>query len=102
MLDVADARYDDAVPIRKRDPKVSRAFGRALKIARVRADLKRAEVALPAGLRADEIGRYERGEREPTLSVFLALSQTLGLGAVDLLRETVEQLREIREKPANP
>jgi 8-oxo-dGTP pyrophosphatase MutT (NUDIX family)/DNA-binding XRE family transcriptional regulator len=92
------ARYDGAVsPIRKRDPRLSRAFGRALKIARVRADQSREELAGAAGLgRADEVGRFERGEREPTLSVFMALARALGVSTASLLAATEEELHDVR------
>lgn len=106
MTDTAGARYDGAVPGRKRDPRVSRAFGRALKIARVSADLSRAELAAAAGLsHADDIGRLERGEREPSLSVFMALASSLGIGEGELLEATRRQLQAklpAAKPPAEP
>lgn len=88
------ARYDGAVPGRKSDPQVSRAFGRVLKTARTDAEMSRLALALAVGLqRADDIGRLERGDREPTLSTFLALARALRIGSAALLSATEEKLR---------
>lgn len=55
---------------------------------------------MAAGLkRPDEIGRFERGEREPTLSVAMAVARGLGVSTQNLLAETELQLRDIRPSP---
>src|SRR2546423_6687426 len=97
------AGYHGTVPGRANDPEVARAFGRAVRIARLRAGLELREVARLAGIPPGTLGRYERGERSAALDVFIAIAHALEMAEADLLAATLAELRTLRalrRKPA--
>lgn len=94
--DLTHRRYDDAVPPRDSDPLISRAFGKALKMARTQLDLKQRDVAERSGLSEVLIGRFERGEREPTVSALMAIARALGTSEEALLAATRQQIAMVR------
>ena len=84
--------YDARVPPSERDPEVSRAFGRAVQIARVRRGLTRSRLAAQAGIPSPStIGRIERGERDPILSQAVRLALALGLTPGQLMDAMQEE-----------
>jgi 8-oxo-dGTP diphosphatase len=90
------------MPGRAIDPEVARAFGRAVRIARVRMGLELREVARRAGIPPGTLGRYERGERSAALDVFIAIAGSLEMTEVDLLRATMDELRAVRALRRRP
>jgi transcriptional regulator with XRE-family HTH domain len=55
------------------------AFGQRLRTVRRQLGVSQHDLALRAGMRDTEIGRYERGEREPRLIAILRLTRGLGV-----------------------
>lgn len=98
--DLTQERYDGAVPQRDSDPLVSRAFGRALKVARAQLDLTRRDVADRSGLPHVLVGRFERGEREPTLSAALAIARAIGMSDEEMLAAVRRQMANRPTQPA--
>lgn len=62
------------------DTAVMEAFGRAVAIFRIRAGLTQAELGERSGVGWRTVGRIERGERDPMLSVVFWLAEALGVG----------------------
>lgn len=60
-------------------------FGRNLKQARKRRGWTQEDLGHAAGLHSTEIGRLERGDREPRLSTIVKLARALKITAADLL-----------------
>ena len=89
--ETAMVSYDAAVPPRERDQKVSRAFGRAVRVERAKAGASRAEVAAQAGITPGTLGRIERGERDPIISVAVRLAGALGVRPWELLKAMEEE-----------
>lgn len=88
-----DRSYDGLMPPRESDRKVTKAFGRVLQIGRLRLGIDRVEVAHRAGVKAGTLGRIERGEREPSLSVFIDLAKALDMSPAELMEELVRELK---------
>ena len=78
---------------------VSKSFGKAVRVARVRRDLTQAELAQAARIRQGTVGRIERGEREPTLSVIVRIAESLGMKGWELIR-AMEDERPTTSPPA--
>jgi len=91
MSEWARDQYDAAMPPRERDLEASRAFGSAVRVARARRSMSRAEVAQAARIEALTLGRIERGEREPGLSVLIRLAAALGLRPWELIKAMEEE-----------
>jgi transcriptional regulator with XRE-family HTH domain len=72
----------------------ARAFGQALKAARLAKGLSQEELAEQAELDRTTPSLYERGLRTPTLSVVIEIARALGLEPAQLVSETLERLRE--------
>ena len=72
----------------------ARAFGQALKAARLAKGLSQEDLAEAAELDRTTPSLYERGLRTPTLSVVIEIAQALGLEPAQLVSETLERLRE--------
>jgi transcriptional regulator with XRE-family HTH domain len=68
-----------------RNTKYIKAFGEHLKSLRVAKKLSQEELAFHCGIPLSQIGRFERGERSPTLSTFLLLSTGLDIEPKKLL-----------------
>jgi transcriptional regulator with XRE-family HTH domain len=62
-------------------------FGRNLKQAREDRRWTQEDLAHAAGLHATEVGRLERGDREPRLSTMVRLARALKLTAADLVAD---------------
>jgi transcriptional regulator with XRE-family HTH domain len=62
-----------------------KAFGRAVRSARVEAALTQQQLAAAAGVNGTYLSGIERGQRNPSLTVVYRLAAALGLGAGDLL-----------------
>lgn len=60
-------------------------FGERLRRIREQKGLSVSDAALAAGLAYSAFHRYERGEREPSLTTLLKLATALGVSAADLL-----------------
>jgi transcriptional regulator with XRE-family HTH domain len=60
-------------------------FGRNLKRARHARSWTQEALAHAAGLHSTEVGRLERGDREPRLSTIVRLARALELTAADLV-----------------
>jgi transcriptional regulator with XRE-family HTH domain len=65
------------------------AFGQIVRAHRERADLTQAELAIAANVSESYIQRLEYGQRTPTITVFLQLSQALRVEPTELLQETL-------------
>jgi 8-oxo-dGTP diphosphatase len=100
--DAGEAGYHGTVPGRATDPEVARAFGRAVRIARMRTGLELREVARRAGIPPGTLGRYERGERSAALDVFIAIARALEMAEADLLAATLAELRTLRALRRRP
>lgn len=87
-----EADYDALMPPRAHDVRVSKAFGRVLRMARLRQGTSRAAVGRRAGIGLDTISRIERGTREPSLSVLLNLAAAVEMGITDLMAALVAEL----------
>ena len=60
-------------------------FGRNLKAARRARRWTQEDLGHAAGLHSTEVGRLERGDREPRLSTIVRLARALELTAADLV-----------------
>jgi transcriptional regulator with XRE-family HTH domain len=60
-------------------------LARNVRIAREQAGLTQEQVAHAAGLALSDVGRIERGERDPGVRVLVKLADGLGVTAADLL-----------------
>ena len=60
-------------------------FGTQLKTLRTRRGLQQSQVAEAVGVSASAIGAYERGQREPTLALLIALADFFAVPADVLL-----------------
>lgn len=80
-----------AVNKNKRD-RIARAFGQALKQARMQAGLTQLELALEADMDRTYPSLLERGLKQPTLSTFLVLATHCQVTPQWLLSETLAKL----------
>lgn len=76
----------------------TKAFGLALRQARLKLELTQEELADLARLHRTYIGGIERGERNLSLRNIFALSVALKCAPSDLLRSTEEHLQGTRRK----
>jgi|AntRauTorckE5430_2_1112549.scaffolds.fasta_scaffold02942_3 transcriptional regulator with XRE-family HTH domain len=85
-------------------------FATRLRVIRSERKLKRADVARDAGLSPAVYGRYERGERTPTVDTARAIAEALGV-SLDYLTGVTElavadqrmlaRLQEIEQLPTD-
>lgn len=78
--------------MRNRDTAV--AFGDVLRKLRLQKGLSQEELALRAGLDRAYPSLLESGRRQPTLSVLIALAQSLDISPDALLRTTLDKLED--------
>jgi transcriptional regulator with XRE-family HTH domain len=71
----------------------ARAFGRALRAARLAKGLSQEELADEAELDRTTPSLYERGLRTPTLTVLIDIGRALDMEPTQLVSDTLEQLR---------
>lgn len=74
------------------DPVVARAFGAAVRAVRIEAGVAQEELAHKAGVERSHLGKIERGEHMPTLSLALKVARALGVSAADLIGKTEASL----------
>jgi len=72
---------------------VAIAFGRVLREARLRRRLSQEDLALRAGLDRTYPSLLERGQRQPTLAVVLAVADVLEVAPIVLVNKTLEELK---------
>ncbi len=75
-----------------RNRAVAAAFGKVLKEIRLRKRLTQEDLALRAGLDRTYPSLLERGQRQPTLGVVLAVAQVLEISPAVLVNRTVDEL----------
>lgn len=68
-----------------RDQEYINAFGNHLRELRKKHNLSQEQLAANSKLAFSQIGRFERGERSPTLSTIKALADGLGVHPRELL-----------------
>jgi len=71
----------------------ARAFGAAVRDARIARGLAQEVLAELAGIERSHMGKIERGEHMPTLALILKTAKALGCSAAELLTETERQLQ---------
>lgn len=74
------------------DPVVAQAFGAAVREARLQAGLAQEELAHKAGVERSHMGKIERGEHMPTLTLALRVARALGIRAAELMDKTEQAL----------
>ena len=75
-----------------RNRAVAAAFGRVLKEVRLRKRLTQEDLALRAGLDRTYPSLLERGRRQPTLGVLLAVAEVLEVSPALLVNRTLDEL----------
>lgn len=77
------------------------AFGAAVRAIRTDEGIAQETLAHLAGIERSHMGKIERGEHLPTLSVVFKIARALGRSAGELVLETEARLpREWREPPS--
>jgi transcriptional regulator with XRE-family HTH domain len=71
----------------------ARAFGRALRTARLAKGLSQEQLAEGAELDRTTPSLYERGLRTPTLTALIDIGRALNIEPTQLVSDTLEQLR---------
>jgi transcriptional regulator with XRE-family HTH domain len=74
------------------DPVVARAFGAAVREARLQVGIAQEELAHQAGIERSHMGKIERGEHMPTLALALKVARALGISATTLVARTEQTL----------
>ena len=74
------------------DPVVARAFGAAVREARLQVGIAQEELAHQAGIERSHMGKIERGEHMPTLALALKVARALGISAAALVSRTEQAL----------
>lgn len=78
--------------------KPEQAFGVILRLARSKKGLSQEQLALVSDLDRTFISMLERGQRQPSLTSILCISNALGIPASDLVQQTVEMMDENSEQ----
>jgi transcriptional regulator with XRE-family HTH domain len=73
---------------------LGKAFGQVLRRRRKLAGLTQEQLGLDAGIERNYVSLLELGQHTPSLSTLMAVAQTLGLAASELVRETELLLEE--------
>ena len=68
------------------------AFGAAVRAARTELGVAQELLAHQAGIERSHMGKIERGEHMPTLTVILKIAGALGCSSADLMRATEVRL----------
>jgi len=84
--------------IKTHDVWIAQAFGLAVRKKRVSKGVSQEKLADLAGLARTHVGRLERGEMTPLISVVFKLSKGLGLKPGELMDETDKYLKKIKRK----
>ena len=80
------------------DSDVARAFGGAVREARVQKKISQEMLAGIALIDRSFMGRIERGETTPSLALILRIGQALGISATVLIQETERILSEEKDE----
>ncbi len=80
-----EAIRDNIRWLRKRSSKLD--FALNLKLARTAAGLSQAELAERAGIKQNQLSRYERGEQVPSVIVAAEIAEALGIDMNELTRK---------------
>lgn len=80
-----EAIRDNIRWLRKRGSKLD--FALNLKLARTAAGLSQAELAERAGIKQNQLSRYERGEQAPSVIVAAEIAEALGIDMNELTRK---------------
>lgn len=73
----------------------ARAFGDAVRAARVEEGIAQEALAHLAGIERSHLGKIERGEHMPTLALVLKIARALNRSAGELVLETEARLQEV-------
>lgn len=79
--------------MRKDDAKVAKAFGAVLREHRTSAKLSQEALAHEAGLERTYISFLERGLRQPSLRVLIAIAEALNIAPSELVRQLEGRLK---------
>lgn len=83
------------------DAELAHAFGAAVRALRMERGIAQESLAHQAGIERSHMGKIERGEHLPTLSVVFKIARALQRSAGELVLETEARLpNEWREPPA--
>jgi transcriptional regulator with XRE-family HTH domain len=74
------------------DVEPAQAFGAAVRKARTELGVAQETLAHRAGIERSHMGKIERGEHMPTLSLVLKIARALGCSAADLMTDTESRL----------
>jgi transcriptional regulator with XRE-family HTH domain len=74
-------------------PRLSGAFGSALRAARLEHNLAQEALAHSAGVERSHVGKIERGEHMPTMAIALKLAVALGLSLSELVVRMEAELK---------
>ena len=77
--------------------RVGKAFGIALREARITKGITQEELADRADYSTVSISFFENGHRQPTISALISLEDALGLDPGELVRQTKVHLRSARK-----
>ena len=81
------------------DVEPAKAFGAAVRTARTELGVAQETLAHRAGIERSHMGKIERGEHMPTLSLVLKIARALGSSAADLITDTESRLPKAWRKP---
>ena len=70
------------------DPVLASAFGAAVRAARTRRGIAQEALALLSKIERSHVGKIERGEHMPTLSVVLKIARALDMNGAELIAAT--------------
>lgn len=73
----------------------AKAFGVAVRSIRTAHGVAQETLATLAGIERSHMGKIERGEHMPTLSIILKIAKALGCSASELIKETENGLEKI-------
>lgn len=76
------------------------AFGAAVRAARTAQGIAQETLAFRAGVERSHMGKIERGEHMPTLSLILKIAAALGCSSAELMSVTESALPKNWFKPA--
>ena len=83
------------------EPQVAAAFGQAVRAQRVALGVSQEELAHQAELQRAHVGRIERGENQPTLSIVFKLASALEMSAgalVDMAGDLIVEQAAIKRR----
>ena len=76
------------------EPEPASAFGKAVRAARLEQGIAQEELASLAEIERSHMGKIERGEHMPTLSLILKVARALKCSSAQLMMLTEERLKQ--------